>query len=116
MTETPLIRREVTTDRGIKRKHRHFVTISTEAVLACVRSMPEGWTTHDVAKRLGVGERAVRTAVQWLVDTRQIKSAGEVSRATNATKKPYRARVYVICPEPCQCDVSLLNRIFLLRT
>ena len=94
-----------------RRKHRHSVTVSTERVLACVQGMPEGWTTHDVAEKLNVSERAVRAAVQWLVDSGEIKPSGSIKRAGTETHRPYPAKIYVISPERSQCDVGFLNRI-----
>lgn len=117
MADIPLIRRVVIADRGLRRrKHRHRVTISTEVVFECLNTLPKHWTTHDVARALNVSEHAVRTAVQWLADNHLIRVAGEIDRATSNTNKPYRAKVYEICPVPTAADIALLNRIFLLRT
>lgn len=116
MTDTPLIRRVVTSDRGLfRRKHRHRVIVSTERVIECVGELPDKWTTLDVAKAIGVSEHAVRTAVQWLSDNQLIRQAGVVDRTT-AAKKPYKVMAYEISPIPDACDVALLNQIFLLRT
>lgn len=114
MTDTPLIRRDVTADRGLRRrKHRHKVSVSTERVIECVGELPDRWTTHDVAKALNVSEHAVRTSIQWLSDHKRIREAGVEARLTRGSRKSYWVRVYEICPDPTPCDVALLNQLFL---
>ena len=94
-----------------RRKHRHAVTVSTERVLACVQGMPEGWTTHDVADRLSVSERAVRAAVQWLVDSGEIQPFGLAKRSGSEARRAYPAKIYVVSPERRPCDVGFLNML-----
>ena len=115
MTDTPLTRRQVTAYRGMRRKHRHKVTVSTEIVIECIGTMPDRWTTRDVAQALNVSERAVRAAVQWLSDSDLVRVVEEQERKTKFSNKPYLSRVYEIKPEPGICDVMLLNQIFMLR-
>lgn len=112
MSETPLIRRVVTADRGQRRKHRHVVTVSTEAVIECVGELPDQWSTRDVAEKIGVSERAVRASIQWLAVNGMIRSVASIERRVRGDGQIYRVRVYEVVPVS-ECDVGLLNRIFL---
>lgn len=85
------------------RKHRHAVTVSTEAVLSCAQSLPSGWTTHEIATRLSVSERAVRAAVQWLSVQCSIKECARTGKGSTKT--------YTVSSKDQSCDVGLLNRI-----
>lgn len=87
------------------RKHRHIVSVTTEDVMACAKRFPRGWTISDMAASLGVTERAVRAAVQWLSAQRAVKAL-----PVSAERRRCRVKVYIIsCGE--RCNVLLLNRI-----
>lgn len=105
-----LIRREVTADRGQTRKHRHAVTVSTEAVIEAVGVLGEHWTTTDIAAQLGVRERAVRSAVGWLLGAKLIKRVEEKSWSINPDGSIRWVGAQYAINHPAG-DVSMLNQI-----
>ena len=88
------------------------MSISTEAVIECIGSIKDQWTTRDVAERLGVPERAVRTAVQWLSNNDRIRKVTTKERKTADGRSVYQVTVYEIAPVN-DCDCALLNKIFM---
>lgn len=104
-----LIRRAVTWDRV---SPRHQVQITADAVASALQTLPPGWTTREVAKRLGVPERSVRGAVHWLLERGLVKKTGAVTLLTRTTGREYRAACYMLVP-PNIVDVQMLNALFM---
>lgn len=114
MTNTPLIRREVTADRGPL-----FVT--TDEVLDAIKDIDaEEWTTRDVTdllmlkrrveyKRL---ERAVRAAVNYLIARGQVEKSNKTIRLTAKNQDQYLVTCYALIKTYESADVALLNKIF----
>ncbi len=115
MTDAPLIRREVTADRGPL-----FVT--TDEVLDAIKDIDsKEWTTRDVTdllvktkrveyKRL---ERAVRASVNYLIERGVAEKTGEAVRLTEKNRDQYLVSCYVLTKTYESADVALLNRIFM---
>lgn len=114
MTNTLLIRREVTADRGPL-----FVT--TDEVLDAIKDIDaEEWTTRDVTdllmlkrrveyKRL---ERAVRAAVNYLIARGQVEKSNKTIRLTAKNQDQYLVTCYALIKTYESADVALLNKIF----
>jgi len=114
VTNTPLIRREVTADRGTL-----FVT--TDEVLDAIKDIDaEEWTTRDVTdllmlkrrveyKRL---ERAVRAAVNYLIARGQVEKSNKTIRLTAKNQDQYLVTCYALIKTYESADVALLNKIF----
>ena len=115
MTETTLIIRKVTADRGVK-------AVTTHEVLACIKEMTgETFSTRELADALMVRhtdidygrlEYSVRQSIVWLMRRGYVRpSKGSVKRFTKS-HEPYWATVYESVEKGEPCDVCLLNRIF----
>jgi len=114
VTNTLLIRREVTADRGPL-----FVT--TDEVLDAIKDIDaEEWTTRDVTdllmlkrrveyKRL---ERAVRAAVNYLIARGQVEKSNKTIRLTAKNQDQYLVTCYALIKTYESADVALLNKIF----
>ena len=114
MTNTLLISREVTADRGPL-----FVT--TDEVLDAIKDIDaEEWTTRDVTdllmlkrrveyKRL---ERAVRAAVNYLIARGQVEKSNKTIRLTAKNQDQYLVTCYALIKTYESADVALLNKIF----
>lgn len=117
MTDTPLIRRQVTADRGTA------VLVTTHDVLQCIRGLSaKTFSTREVADALREAhpgteysrlEYAVRQSISWLVKRGYVEIAdGTVKRYTQVTHAPYWCSVYVAVDRGEACDCALLNKIF----
>jgi hypothetical protein len=114
--DAPLIRREVTADRG-------GPLVSTNDVLDCIKAFVEDrFTTREVAEALrakhpGVGaprlEYSARCAVGWLVARGYVQRTTETVRRLTRAGEPYPATVYLRIERGADCDVALLNQIFM---
>ena len=115
MTDTPLIVRKVTADRGVK-------AVTTHEVLECIKEMTsDTFSTRELANALMVRhenidygrlEYSVRQSIVWLMRRGYVKAAkGAVKRYTKS-HEPYWATVYESVEKGEPCDVCLLNRIF----
>jgi len=114
VTNTLLISREVTADRGPL-----FVT--TDEVLDAIKDIDaEEWTTRDVTdllmlkrrveyKRL---ERAVRAAVNYLIARGQVEKSNKTIRLTAKNQDQYLVTCYALIKTYESADVALLNKIF----
>lgn len=119
MTDTPLIRRQVTADRA-------NILVSTSDVLECIHGLGiSTFTTRDIAEALASTRRgvdayrleySVRTAVTWLCRRGYIHPTDETVKRYTAFKDKYSATVYAMTERGEPCDVCLLNRIFLRVT
>ena len=114
MTNTPLIRREVTADRGTL-----FVT--TDEVLDAIKDIDaEEWTTRDVTDLLMLKrrveykrmERAVRAAVNYLIARGQVEKSNKTIRLTAKNQDQYLVTCYALIKTYESADVALLNKIF----
>ena len=119
MNETPLIRRQATSDRGVK-------AVTTHEVLACIKELTgETFSTRELANALMVRhenidygrlEYSVRQSIVWLMRRGYVRAAkGAVKRYTKS-HEPYWATVYESVEKGEPCDVCLLNQIFLRVT
>ena len=119
MTDTPLIVRKVTADRGVK-------AVTTHEVLACIKEMTgKTFSTRELADALmlrhrdidyGRLEYSVRQSIVWLMRRGYVRpSEGSVKRYTKSNE-PYWATVYQAVEKGEPCDVCLLNQIFLRVT
>ena len=119
MTDTPLIVRKVTADRGVK-------AVTTHEVLACIKEMTgKTFSTRELADALmlrhrdidyGRLEYSVRQSIVWLMRRGYVRpSEGSVKRYTKSNE-PYWATVYESVEKGEPCDVCLLNRIFMRVT
>ena len=115
--ETPLIRCQVTADRGAG------ILVTTQDVLECIQSLPtETFTTRDIADAIKAAhphdayhrlEYACRQSVTWLIVRGHVaRSKRTVKRYTKAGE-PYPATVYMYVERGGDCDCDLLNQIFL---
>ena len=119
MTDTPLIRRQVTADRGVK-------AVTTHEVLECIKDMAlDRFTTRELADALIIRhrdidyerlERSVRQSVVWLVTRGYVKPTNEEAKRLTRRHEPYGATVYEAVEKGGPCDVCLLNRIFMRVT
>lgn len=114
MTNTLLIRREVTADRGPL-----FVT--TDEVLDAIKDIDaEEWTTRDVTDLLMLKrrveykrmERAVRAAVNYLIARGQVEKSNKTIRLTAKNQDQYLVTCYALIKTYESADVALLNKIF----
>lgn len=101
----------------MKKSNGHFVTVTTQDVIEAICSMTIiSFTTEDVASRLNVPERPVRTAIKWLMDNGLVKECGYIRRTTKTRNEPYFPKTYELIERNGQTDFELLNKVFLLRT
>ncbi|MFZ4539538.1 hypothetical protein [Propionivibrio sp.] len=116
MTTTPLIRRQVTADRGQR-------LATTKDVVDLIKSTGlTKFTSRDIAERLAKNpvsmmrvEYAARAAINWLCSKGQARACGEVIRTTGTPAKgKYMATVYELTNLHGfdGCDVELLNMVF----
>ena len=116
MTDTPLIVRKVTADRGVK-------AVTTHEVLACIKEMTgETFSTRELADALMVRyadidygrlEYSVRQSIVWLMRRGYVKRTEQKVKRFTRMHEPYGATVYQAVEKGEPCDVCLLNRIFL---
>jgi len=119
MTETPLIRREVTADRGIR-------AVTTREVLECITEMPdETFSTYEVvqavrekfAKHSNIDfellERSVRQSVTWLVRRGHIQITKSTVKRYTSAREPYWVTVYLRIDKGQPFDVEFFNRVFM---
>ena len=119
MTDTPLIVRKVTADRGVK-------AVTTHEVLECIKELSlDTFTTREVADALilrhkdidyGRLEYSVRQSFVWLVRRGYINPTDDEVKRFTKSHEPYSATVYQAVEKGGPCDVCLLNQIFLRVT
>ena len=119
MTDTPLIVRKVTADRGVK-------AVTTHEVLECIKDMAsETFSTRELADALmirhqdidyGRLEYSVRQSIVWLMRLGYVKRTGQKVKRFTRRREPYSATVYQAVEKGAPCDVCLLNQIFLRVT
>lgn len=113
MTDTPLIKRRVTGDRG---PHR----LTTHEVSQCIRERGgEAFTTQDIANCMLSGhpgvdparvEYSVRAAVFWLVERGKVIVVGEEIRKNPRCTHGYHVTLYREVPEAAPIDFSTLYK------
>jgi hypothetical protein len=113
MTDTPLIKRRVTGDRGAPR-------LTTHEVAKCIRERGgEPFTTQDIAncllvchpgEELARVEYSVRAAVFWLVERGKVIVVGEAIRKSPRCTHGYHVTLYREVPEPAVVDFSTLYK------
>ncbi len=117
MTDTPLIKRVVTADRGNAR------TVTTSEVLACIYGLQDDrFSSRDVADALRSEhqateylhlEYAVRRSIAWLVKRGDVVVTKDTVKRYTRFNEPYWATVYERVEHMGPCDVCLLNSIFM---
>lgn len=119
MTDTPLIRRVVTADRGVR-------AVTTREVLDCIKEMPgKTFSTRDVAEAVRAKyakcsnidffrlEYSVRQAIVWLCRRGEVSATKVTIKRFTAAREPYWVTVYLRIEKGEPVDVRLLNQIFL---
>ena len=115
-SDTPLIRRKTTADRG-------KVLISTHEIIIAMKSRESDiFTTRDIAAGLAQShpeipadqlEYAVRRAVAWLLTRGYVETAKETEKRFTKAREPYWVAVYRRVDVMGECDCKLLNQIFM---
>lgn len=113
MTDTPLIKRITTRDRGIP-------LLTTHEVFKCISEKGgKAFTTRDIADCLlschpGTDparvEYSVRAAVFWLMDRGKVIVVGDSIRKSPRCMHGYHVTVYREVPEPAVVDFSTLYK------
>ena len=114
MTDTPLIRREVTADRGP-------LHISTDEIYTAICNIKgESFTVREIAnviqrKRRGVHKQrianAVKTGISWLVSRDLVEVSGSIRvRSRKQPKLFYLVTTYKLTRNPVVADFALLYK------
>ena len=114
MIDTPLIRREVTADRGL-------LHISTDEIYTAICNIKgESFTVREIAnaihrKRRGVQKQrianAAKTGVSWLVAREAVEVSGSIRvRSRKQPKLFYLVTTYKLTRHPVVADFTLLYK------
>lgn len=112
MNDTPLIKRQVTADRG-------KVLLTTLEVTAVINRLEgEPFTTRDISKQFAETwknidhariEYSVRASIHWLIARGRVRRVGDILR-TDTTCYPYMVTLYQSVPVSEPVDFATLYR------